>query len=207
VSKQASNKAELPENFSEPKPLNQQQQAFVQEYLKDRNATQAAIRAGYSKATARQIGARLLRHVHIKDACEEAQKQHLARIQAETGITLERTLKEIARLAFFDARKLYDADGKPIPINLLDDDTAAAIAGLKVVTKGNADMGFGEITEYKVSEKKGALDMLMKNLGGYEADNKVEVKEDPFAGRSPNEVARRLAFALHKGLQAQKDQS
>jgi len=203
--------AKLPNNISEPgtnnseqKPLNRQQTLFVQEYLKDHNATQAAIRAGYSKATAAQIGSRLLRHVQIGQAIELAKQEHLARVQAETGITLERTLKEIARLAFFDARKLYDADGKPIPINLLDDDTAAAIAGLKVATKGNAEMGFGEVTEYKVSEKKGALDMLMKNLGGYEADNKVEVKESPLASLSDTEVARRLAFALHKGLQAQK---
>jgi phage terminase small subunit len=203
VAKQLANKSELGTNNSEQKPLNRQQTLFVQEYLKDHNATQAAIRAGYSKATAAQIGSRLLRHVQIGQAIELAKQEHLARVQAETGITLERTLKEIARLAFFDARKLYDADGKPIPINLLDDDTAAAIAGLKVVTKGNADMGFGEITEYKVSEKKGALDMLMKNLGGYEADNKVEVKESPTAGMSPNEIARRLAFALHKGLQQQ----
>lgn len=207
MGKQDTNKSEPGTNNSEQKPLNRQQTLFVQEYLKDHNATQAAIRAGYSKATAAQIGSRLLRHVQIGQAIELAKQEHLARVQAETGITLERTLKEIARLAFFDARKLYDADGKPIPINLLDDDTAAAIAGLKVVTKGNADMGFGEITEYKVSEKKGALDMLMKNLGGYEADNKVEVKESPLAGKSENEVARRLAFALHKGLQAQKDQS
>jgi len=203
MGKHQDNKAELSENKAEPKPLNKQQQQFVQEFLKDRNATQAAIRAGYSKATARQIGARLLRHVHIKDACAEAEREHLARIQAETGITLERTLKEIARLAFFDARKLYDADGRPVPINLLDDDTAAAIVGLKIVTKGNAEMGFGEITEYKVSEKKGALDMLMKNLGGYQADNKAEV-EVTGPAMSDSEAARRICFVLAKAINQQK---
>lgn len=203
MGKRVDNKTEPAENKAEQKPINRQQEVFVQEYLKDLNGTQAAIRAGYSAATARQIGSRLLRDPRIQAAVDAARKVHLAKLQADSGISLERTLKEIARLAFFDARKLYDADGKPIPINLLDDDTAAAIAGLKVVTKGNAEMGFGEITEYKVSEKKGALDMLMKNLGGYEADNKTEVKvEDATQGKSANEIARRLAFALHKGLQA-----
>lgn len=207
MGKQDANKKEPAKNKSEPKAINRQQELFVLEYLKDLNGTQAAIRAGYSAATARQIGSRLLRDSRIQAAVDAARKGHLAKLQADSGISLERTLKEIARLAYFDPRKLFDADGKPIPINQLDDDTAAAIGGLKVATKGNAEMGFGEITEYKVSEKKGALDMLMKNLGGYEADNKVEVKESPLAGKSENEIARRLAFALHKGLQAQKDQS
>jgi phage terminase small subunit len=203
VSKPRDNKAELGGNKSEPKSINRQQEVFVQEYLKDLNGTQAAIRAGYSAATARQIGSRLLRDPRIAAAVDDARKVHLAKLQADSGISLERTLKEIARLAFFDPRKLFDADGKPIPINLLDDDTAAAIAGLKVATKGNAEMGFGEVTEYKVSEKKGALDMLMKNLGGYEAD-KDKPPPDGATSIPLNELARRIAFAMHQGLKAQQ---
>lgn len=48
--------------------LSAKQQAFAREYLVDRNATQAAIRAGYSAATAKQQGARLLTNVDVRAA-------------------------------------------------------------------------------------------------------------------------------------------
>ena len=48
--------------------LTAQQRSFVAEYLKDNNATQAAIRAGYSKKTAYSIGQRLLKKVEIAQA-------------------------------------------------------------------------------------------------------------------------------------------
>lgn len=47
--------------------LNQRQKKFCDEYLIDCNATQAAIRAGYSSKTAKQIGQRMLTNVDLKD--------------------------------------------------------------------------------------------------------------------------------------------
>lgn len=52
----------------------------------------------------------------------------LAKVQRETGITLERTLREIAKGAFHDPRKFFDDSGALKPVTELDDDTAAAIA-------------------------------------------------------------------------------
>ncbi|WP_310731021.1 terminase small subunit, partial [Burkholderia multivorans] len=110
------------------KKLSAKHQRFVDEYLIDLNATKAAERAGYSKRTAGQIGFELLKKPEIAEAISEAMKAR----EQRTGITQDRVLRELARIAFFDPRKLFDADGRPLPISELDDDTAAAIAGLDV---------------------------------------------------------------------------
>ena len=76
--------------------MTRRQELFVKEYLIDLNATQAAIRAGYSKKTANRIGARLLSNVVIQQAIQEAMRKR----EQNTGITAERVLKEIATIAF-----------------------------------------------------------------------------------------------------------
>ncbi len=87
--------------------LTDKQAAFVAEYLIDLNATQAAIRAGYSADTARQQGARLLTNVHIEQAIAEAQGERSAR----TEITADMVLKELAKIGFADMRKLLKWTG------------------------------------------------------------------------------------------------
>lgn len=71
--------------------MNAKQQRFVQEYLIDLNATQAAIRAGYSAHTAEQQGCRLLRNAKIKTAVEKGQEARAER----TGITQDWVLQTI----------------------------------------------------------------------------------------------------------------
>ena len=65
--------------------LSPKQKAFVREYAIDSNATQAAIRAGYSEKTAPEQGSRLLRNVKVKAAVAETQKAHAERV----GITVD----------------------------------------------------------------------------------------------------------------------
>ena len=78
--------------------MNPKQQKFVQEYLKDLNATQAAIRAGYSKKTAYSIGQRLLKNVEVKAAVQTGQKKaaERAEVSVEYVITKLRQLAEDA---------------------------------------------------------------------------------------------------------------
>jgi phage terminase small subunit len=79
------------------------------------------------------------------------------------------------RLAFFDIRKLTDAEGNPIPINQLDDDTAAAIQGLELATervRGDDAGAETVVRKYKVADKNAALERLFKHLGLFEKDNK-----------------------------------
>lgn len=103
--------------------LTAKQAAFVREYLVDLNATQAAIRAGYSKKTANVIASELLAKPNIQSAIQEEMKKRAER----TEITADKVLKEFAKLAFFDPRKLFDDKGNPKDITELEDDTAGGI--------------------------------------------------------------------------------
>lgn len=150
--------------------LTPKQERFTQEYLIDLNATQAAIRAGYSERTANEQGARLLANVSVRSAIEAAKAARAER----THITQDRVLQELARIAFFDLRTLYREDGSLKAMNELDDDAAAVLAGVDVVeTKGNAAMG-GEdglrhipefVKKVKIPDKVGALGLAMRHLG------------------------------------------
>lgn len=152
------------------KDLTPMQAAFVREYLVDLNATQASIRAGYSPKTAEQQGPRLLGNVGIAAAIQAGMNRRAAR----TEITADRVLREIEKLAFFDPRKLFDDDGAPIHISKLDDDTAAAVAGLDVVMQGNQDVGFAQVLKVKLTDKSRNLELLGKHLRLF--TDKVEVE-------------------------------
>lgn len=171
-------KATKPARAPIPKPpkIAPSAENFAREYLIDFNAKQAAIRAGYSPKTAQVQGSRLLSNVKVAAAIKvERDKQ-----ATKTGLTAERIIKEALRLATFDVRKLVDNEGNPIPVHLLDDDTAAAIAGLDI-----QEMKFGEtgavavVKKYKIADKNSAIERLFKHLGLFEKDN--EQKIDPIA--------------------------
>lgn len=98
----------------------------------------------------------------------------LRKAAANNEVTGERVVREIARIAFFDIRKLVRDDGTPIPIKGLDDDTAAAIAGLDVARVGNAMIGEAEVLKFRISDKNAALEKLAKHLGLFEKDNKQQ---------------------------------
>ncbi|QLB63472.1 terminase small subunit [Paraburkholderia caribensis] len=138
--------------------LTHKQERFVAEYLLDLNATQAAIRAGYSAKTAEQQAVRLMKSAHVQTAIQAKNARHLAKLD----VTVERVLKERARLAFFDPRKLFDEKGKPLPIRDLDEDTAAIVAGFEYGDNGT--------TKVKLADKGASLTALEKHLGMYKED-------------------------------------
>ncbi len=86
--------------------LNARQQAFVREYAKEPNAKAAAIKAGYSKATARQIGSRLLTRVDIKSAIRARTTAALARLE----VTEDMVLQELAAIAFSNIEDYVEWD-------------------------------------------------------------------------------------------------
>ena len=145
----------------------------------------------------------------IQKANDALEADRLAVVQEETGITLQRVVKEIARLALFDARKMFDSDGRPLSIHELDDDTAAAVAGLDVLEEwdgiGQEKVLRGHVKKWKLADKKGSLDMLMKHLGGYSEDNKQKGEAEAAAlSLSMEDAARRMAFLLQAGMVAKK---
>lgn len=141
------------------------QAAFVREYLIDKNATQAAVRAGYSPKTARQIADENLSKPDIREAIDAA----LADLSARVGITAEMVMLERKRIATFDPRKLFNADGSPKEIQDLDDDTAAAIAGLEVLEEfdgaGKDRVFIGYTKKYRLAGKDASLAALEKHFG------------------------------------------
>lgn len=145
--------------------LTPKQQRFVEEYLVDLNATQAAIRAGYSAKTAEWIGPQLLGKTHVSDAVAERMKAR----EERTHITQDRVLQELARIAFFDIRRLYREDGSMKAPHELDDDAAAVLSGVEVLEEfaGNGDertlIGFTK--KAKVWDKGSALTLAMRHLG------------------------------------------
>jgi phage terminase small subunit len=144
--------------------LTPKQERFVLEYLSDLNATQAAIRAGYSPHTSNEQGARLLANVSVAAAITRGKQAQAER----TGLTADRVLQEIARLAFVDMRKLFEADGSVKPIHTLDDDTAAALAGLEVDELYEGLEGerhsIGQTRKFKLWNKTENLKLLAKHL-------------------------------------------
>ena len=134
--------------------LTPRQQRFVDEYLIDLNGTQAAIRAGYSQKTANQIAAEYLAKPNIAHTVAVA----MAARSARTGVTQDRVVRELARIAFVDPTKVVDFCTGMIKPNLTEDDRAA-LAGVKV-----KDGDSGTEREVKLADKLKALELLGKHL-------------------------------------------
>lgn len=189
--KVSENAGKHPENVKsgDPDLLSDKQKAFVNEYLIDLNATQAAIRAGYSPKTAREQASRLLTNINIQAFLAQRQKVR----EARTEITQDRVLQELYRLCFVDVRKYFNADGSAKPITELDDDAAAALAGFEVNELFGEDSVIGHTKKFKLTEKKGALELLMRHMGML--NDKLKLQGDPTA---PMEVRTRVVLVPPK---------
>lgn len=155
--------------------LTEKQKKFADEYLINLNATQAAIKAGYSKKTADVQGVRLLGNVKVQEQIKKRQKE----LEHKTEITQERVLRELANVAFANTTDFVSIEGVEgkglngetcfspvVKINLTKDvspDKLAAIAAIKQGKEG---------IEIKTRDKVKALELLGKHLGMFtDADN------------------------------------
>ncbi len=152
--------------------LTPKQIKFIDEYLIDLNATQAAIRAGYSKKTAQRIGSENLSKPLIQ---EEIQK-HRNKLQSKCEITQERVLRELAAIAFAsgaDFAKVVTGGTfdtvKMIPTDKIPPEKLAAIAGMKMTANG---------VEVKLHDKVRALEMLGKYLGLFDGSGGQEKSDN-----------------------------
>lgn len=137
--------------------LTPKQRRFVQEYLIDLNATQAAIRAEYSKKRASELGYQLLRNPTVQAAIQE----EMALRERRTAITQDRVIAELAAVAFANgadyAKVMYDTGLVSfVPTDQLTAEKKKAIASIK---QGQAG------TEVKTYDKIRALELLGKHLG------------------------------------------
>lgn len=147
----------------QPGQLTAKQQMFVEEYLIDLNATQAAIRAGYSAKTAYAIGEENLRKPVIAAAISSAMEGRSKR----TEITSDNVLQEIAKLAFSNVQSIFDVDGRLKPIHQLPPEIAASISSVEVVTSrvpGSDPVELEYTSKIKFWDKRGSLELLGKHL-------------------------------------------
>lgn len=147
--------------------LTEKQKRFVEEYLIDLNATQAAIRAGYSPNTAKDIGCENLAKPNIRTCIDK----EIAERSKRTGINQDRVIRELARLAFVNANDVIDMEEATLKDGATEDDTAA-IASVKVKTIPTKE-GEGIEREIKLTDKLKALELLGKHLGMFK--DKVEI--------------------------------
>lgn len=148
--------------------LTAKQQAFISEYLKDFNGTQAAIRAGYSESGARQEGHRLLTNADIR--------REIDRYFQDLGLTGERLLAELMAMAFADFSDYVQVDeGGGVQAKALHSLPYGKSKAIKKIKesrriKENPDGSiFVDSTlEYELHDKHKALEVLGKHISGRE---------------------------------------
>jgi phage terminase small subunit len=172
---------------------------FAREFIIDFNRKAAAIRVGYSVKSAQAIGSALRKRPDVQAYIDEELQARARRVHVDA----DRVLQELARLAFFDVRKLFRADGTPIPIHELDDDTAAAISGVDVQETyegtGKLRVFSGHIKRYRVADKNTALTNCLKHLGLLK-ETVVHTGPDGGAVQLTVEAAAALTHALRERL-------
>ena len=146
----------------------QRRKVFIAAYLANgNNGKQAAITAGWSEGNASRMAALLLKEPSVMAQLEMAAREVAARM----GLTVERTLQEVARLAYADPRKFYHEDGSLETIPELDDDAAAMVASIEQedITEGRGQDArvIGQTKKIKTWDKNAALEKALKIHGLY----------------------------------------
>lgn len=181
--------------------LSMRRERFIQEYLADpeHNATAAYMRAGYTGTgqAARTAAARLLRHPEVKAAIA-AERERVAR---KFEVTRERVLAEYAKLAFLDPRKFFREDGTLKHPTELDDGTAAGLHQFEIEEEYGEEtpavemegqphggalkrqhaktLAIGRTAKIKWSDKKAALDSIVKMMGYAKDESALGTAENP----------------------------
>lgn len=146
--------------------MTKKQKRFIEEYLIDLNATQAAIRAGYKPDSAGATGSENLKKPEIRAAIDRAMAERSKR----TGINQDRILLELAKMAFVKMTDVADPETGKIKENASDDDLSC-IQSVKV-KPGQ----YGVEREVKLCDKRAALELLGKHLGVFKDNLNVTVE-------------------------------
>lgn len=183
--------------------MNEQQKRFAEEYIIDLNATQAAIRAGYSEKTARSQGQRLLTNVDIQDEIQRLKNARSKRCE----VSADKVLMEYAKIGFsnisdylkvdtreriVDYQEDEEGNKKPITemiqsVELFDTDTIErekmdAVAEIKQTRDGIA---------LKLHDKKGALDSIARHLGMFNDNINIANKDGkPFEVSNTHDLSK-----------------
>lgn len=153
--------------------LHQRRTRFIKEYLKDQNATRAAIAAGYSEKSANVTGHRLLTDAKVRAEIEQKNDE----INKKLDVSVERIKLELARLAYFDPGAFFNSDGSAKSFAELDEDSRRAVAGFEMAElfegSGEKRSLAGYIKKFKLADKGINLERLGRHLKMF--TDKIEV--------------------------------
>ena len=160
--------------------LTPKQERFAIEYLVDLNATQAAIRAGYSNngQSAEVQGCMLLRNPKVNKYIQKRREK----LSVKAEINEEWVLKRYKLLADYNVYDFFQDDGELRPLSTIPKEKLYAVCGIKVAKRitTQTDLEAIEktiIQEFKLPDKRAVLDSIGKYLGMFEKDN--EQKRQP----------------------------
>lgn len=137
--------------------LTAKQRAFCREYIVDLNATQAAIRAGYSEGGARQIASENLAKPNIQDEVQRLMDARSQRVE----VTADMVLRELLGIATVDLSEAFDEFGALKPIKDIPKQVRKAIAGVETLQVGD---GASTVKKVRFWDKNKSLEMLGRHL-------------------------------------------
>lgn len=170
----AKSKRETPKVPKEEKPkkevLTDKQELFCQEYMKDLNGRQAAIRAGYSQDSATEIAYEHLIKPHIQNYIQELKAKRAEKLE----ISAEKVLAELAKIGFSDLGEYLNEDYSLKALNDIKGKTGV-IASIQIDETEN-DFGKNRTIKYKLWDKLQALEKIARHIGFFEKDNEQQNK-------------------------------
>lgn len=177
-----------------PRGFTPRQEAFIEQYLIDRNGTQAATRAGYSKRTANEQAARLL----ANDSIAAEVERRLAAMSAAAGIDAQWLLDRLAEEAKADVDDLYDNDGNFKPINkwplIWRQGLVAGIEMGEVTINGET---VRRPVKLKLSERGKRLELIGRHVG-------VQAFRDNTRFEVPPGTAQEIGKGIVEGMSAKE---
>lgn len=151
--------------------LNDRQELFCYEYLKDFNARQAAIRSGYSERSATVAGSRNLGHPAVAAKLRELMSDRKARLETSADYVLRRFL-EIDRL---DVADILDAEGNVLPIEQWTEDWRRSIAAIDI-QELKSDRAV--VKKIKLPDKLKNLELIGKHIDVSAFRDRLDAVED-----------------------------
>jgi phage terminase small subunit len=153
---------------------------FVEAYLANGgNGTQAAITAGYPESSAHVSASRLLSRAKVRAAIEARRAVVRNTVEAETGVTVARLVAELAAIALFDPKDLYDDQGVMLPVHLMPEPARRALVSfsskVEVIDAEDERQVTSIVTaKPRFHDKLNAITLLGRHLGGFVEKTKVE---------------------------------
>lgn len=144
------------------------ERAFVSEYLIDLNAYAAAVRAGYAPSTARNAASWIDAARPAKPKVRELLEKQMAERSKRTGVTADRVILELARIAFANVTDVVNVNTGRVLEDANREDTAA-IAGIRMKNGENSTEA-----EVKFADKLKALELLGKHMGMWVDNVKID---------------------------------